>query len=138
MPRERHDMEWQSIDHKPAQIYKPIDRGPQENVRAHVHEHYADPDAMDVDYDASTGKHMVFSFSTEDGRAIHANRTKPVPQHGKKRLGAKKAKKLEIDANSSFVLGAEDATMYRALAARCKDLTQDRMDLADSSKELCR
>ena len=53
-------------------------------------------------------------------------------------MGAKKAKKLEISANSEFVLSPADATMYRALAARCNYLSQDRPDISYSSKELCR
>ena len=35
-------------------------------------------------------------------------------------LGAKTAKKLELDERSELILGAEDATMYWALSARCK------------------
>ena len=56
----------------------------------------------------------------------------------KKRVGAKQAKKLEISANNEFVLSPGDATIYRALAARCNCLSQDRPDIAFSSKELCR
>ena len=53
-------------------------------------------------------------------------------------MGAKKAKRLELDYRSEYTLGAQDATMYRALAARCNYLAQDRPDIAFSRKELCR
>ena len=70
---------------------------------------------------------------------IFAARTKPVESNKfKKRLGAKQAKKLEIKENSAFELSPTDATMYRALAARCNYLSQDRPDIAFSAKELCR
>jgi hypothetical protein len=55
-----------------------------------------------------------------------------------KRLGAQKAKKLELDERSEFTLSPSDATMYRALSARCNYLAQDRPDIAFASKELCR
>ena len=53
-------------------------------------------------------------------------------------IGAKKAKKPELDDRSDFTLNAADATMYGALSARCKYLSQDRPDIAFGSKELCR
>ena len=70
---------------------------------------------------------------------VCATRTKPV-NNAKyaKRVGAKKAKKLELDKNSEFVLSQADATTYRALAARCNYLSQDRPDISFASKELCR
>ena len=65
--------------------------------------------------------------------------TKPVKSAKyQKRVGAKTAKKLELAENSAFELSPADATMYRALAARCNYLSQDRPDIAFSSKELCR
>ena len=75
----------------------------------------------------------------EDFPMIFAARTKPV-KNGKyqKRVGAKKAKKLELAANSDFNLTPQDATTYRALAARCNYLAQDRPDISYASKELCR
>ena len=67
--------------------------------------------------------------------SVFATRTTPdMNEYQQKRLGAKKAKKLEIAANSSF-LRPSDATMYRALAARCNYLVQD---IAIASKDLCR
>ena len=75
----------------------------------------------------------------EDTNMIFATRTKPV-KSGKyqKRMGAKKATKLELGANSEFILSPTDATVYRALSARCNYLAQDRPYLSHSSKELCR
>ena len=97
---------------------------------------------MDVDSDTDVHMHAVLSrifAMTRISRKIFATRTKPLKKHqGQKRIGAKKAKKLEIDPDSSFHLSPADATMYRALAARCNYLAQDRPDIAYSSKELCR
>ena len=53
-------------------------------------------------------------------------------------MGAKNAKKLEVSENQEYILSRADATTYRALAARCNYLAQDRPDIAFSSKELCR
>ena len=75
----------------------------------------------------------------QDGRQIFAARTKPLTTNKfQKRVGAKTAKKLELAENAAFELEPADATMYRALAARCNYLSQDRPDIAFSSKELCR
>ena len=71
--------------------------------------------------------------------SILAARTKPENNAKyKKRVGAKTAKKLEMSENGTHALSPADATTYRALAARCNYLAQDRPDLAYSSKELCR
>ena len=89
---------------------------------------------MDVDSPLATS--MDIDSQPEP---IFAARTKPVQQNKfQKRVGAKQAKKLEIAENAAFELSPEDATMYRALAARCNNLSQDRPDIAYSSKELCR
>lgn len=58
---------------------------------------------------------------------IHATRTEPV-QNNKimKRLGAEKAKKLEIEHHAEHALRPEEATMYRDLIARCNYRAQDR------------
>ena len=70
---------------------------------------------------------------------LMAARTKPNKNNKyAKRVGAKKAKKLEITSDSSFTLNADDATTYRALSARCNYLAQDRPDLSFASKELCK
>ena len=76
---------------------------------------------------------------TSEPPQIFATRTKPVAKAKfQKRVGAKTAKKLELSENAAFELEPADATMYRALAARCNYLSQDRPDIAFSSKELCR
>ena len=41
-----------------------------------------------------------------------------------KQLGANKAKNLKLDERSEITLSPEDATMYRALAAKCNYLVQ--------------
>ena len=88
-------------------------------------------------------KMLIFS-EIEDAEvhtagSIFAARTKPVTNaKHKKRVGAKTAKKLEMSENGTHALSPQDATTYRALAARCNYLSQDRPDLAFSSKELCR
>jgi hypothetical protein len=72
---------------------------------------------------------------------VCAARTKPANSNKyTKRVGAKKAKKLEIaeNATNSTVLASADATMYRALSARCNYLSQDRPDISYASKELSR
>ena len=76
-----------------------------------------------------------------DSGKVCATRTKPaISNKYAKRMGAKKAKKLEIAENAlaSDVLSSADATMYRALSARCNYLSQDRPDIAYSFKELRR
>ena len=96
---------------------------------------------MDVDTSMSTDVNMG-KFAeplTQRHGSICANRTKPVNSNKyQKRLGAKKAKKLELDQNAEFTLSQADATTYRALAARCNYLSQDRPDISFASKELCR
>ena len=75
----------------------------------------------------------------DDPMLICANRTKPANSNKyAKRVGAKQAKKLELSENAEFVLSPKDATTYRALAARCNYLAQDRADISYASKELCR
>ena len=93
-------------------------------------------DAMDV----VPSDELMGSYNGSDNMIlglINAVRTKPAT-NAKRRLGAKKANRLDINEHSEFVLSSEDATMYRALAARCNYLSQDRVDIAFSSKELCR
>ena len=43
--------------------------------------------------------------------------------------GNKQKEKLELLDRSEYTLNSRDATMYRALAARCNYLAQDRPDL---------
>ena len=56
----------------------------------------------------------------------------------KKRQGAKATKKLEQLESVGHEVNSKEATAFRALAARCKYLAQDRADIAYSAKELCR
>ena len=68
-----------------------------------------------------------------------ATRTKPATTNKyAKRVGAKKTSRLELHDRDKYTLSSQDATMYRALAARCNYLEQDRPDLAFGSEELCR
>ena len=68
-----------------------------------------------------------------------AKRTKPVNTNKyKKKVGAKRAKQLEMAEDASGDLCPEDATMYRALSARCNYLSQDRPDISYASKGRCR
>ena len=76
---------------------------------------------------------MVHYFPTKPPK------TKSVPgSKFQQRLGAKKTKKLELDERSEFTVSPEDATMYRALAAKCNYLAQNRPDIGFASKELRR
>ena len=90
-----------------------------------------------MDTDVNMGK-----FAEPLSRAcgsICANMTKPVNSNKyQKRLGAKKAKKLELGQNAEFALSRADATTYRALAARCNYLSQDRRNISFAANELCR
>ena len=92
-------------------------------------------DIMDVDMTNDTDTDDATMVSCMRG-SIFSTRTKPAAKNKyQKRLGAKKAKKLERDDRSDFTLNAADATMYRARSARCNYLSQDRPDIAFSSKE---
>ena len=96
---------------------------------------------INVDFmDISVMKNTEFTEPyPEAPRSLFATRTKPLNQNKyQKRMGAKKAKRLELDKNSEFTLSPADATTYRALAARCNYLSQDRPDISFASKELCR
>ena len=74
-----------------------------------------------------------------EGSNFAATGTKPATTNKyAKRIGAKKAKRLELDDRSECTLIAQDAKMYRASAARCNYLAQARPYLAFDSKELCR
>ena len=56
----------------------------------------------------------------------------------KGRVGAKAVKQAERLESKSFELDPEEATNYRALAARANYLSLDRIELALAAKELCR
>ena len=100
---------------------------------------------LDIDMDASNIMDVDMTDHRDiDGAnmlscvrgTIFSTRTKPVAKNRyQKRLGAKKAKKLELDDRSDFTLNAADATMYRARSARCNYLMQDQPDIAFSTKE---
>ena len=66
---------------------------------------------------------------------IHAVKSK---KKGQKRLGAKKVKEFERLESKGEILNPEEATSYRALAARTNYLALDRPDIAFAAKELCR
>ena len=63
-----------------------------------------------------------------------ANRTPPAKKPTG-RQGAKQVKRLEQLSSTSYALSPEEATMYRALSARCNFLAQDRTDIGFRSKE---
>ena len=96
--------------------------------------------SMDIDSEDHSMDIGMFAQPWPKGcRSIFATRTPPANKNKyQKRMGAKKAKKLELDQSSEFTLNSADATTYRALAARCNYLSQDRPDISFASKELCR
>lgn len=61
---------------------------------------------------------------------------KPKPKQ--KRLGAKRVKHMEKLQSTGTVLDDDEATAFRALAARANYLSLDRPDVSFSTKELCR
>ena len=109
-----------------------------------IHRPATAPTSQSMEIEDEYGKdHMDISMvARPQPRAcgsIFAARTPPANQNKfQKRVGAKKAKRLELDKNADFTLSPSDATTYRALAARCNYLSQDRPDISFSSKELCR
>ena len=70
---------------------------------------------------------------------VCATRTPPAKtnKYAAKRAGAKAVKKIE-QTSTAYRLSPEDATTFRALAARANYLSQDRADICFSTKELCR
>ena len=71
---------------------------------------------------------------------IFAVRTPPANNAKfKKRAGARKVKDFErAQAMADGSLTPESATLYRAMSARGNYLSQDRVDVSYSTKELCR
>ena len=69
---------------------------------------------------------------------VQSKRTKKAKKYGPKRLGAKRVKNLERLESAGEILNSEEATGYRALAARSNYLTLDRPDTAFTTTELCR
>ena len=61
-----------------------------------------------------------------EGYMSAATRTKPANTNKyAKRVGAKKAKRFELEDRSEYALSAQDNTIYRALAVWCNYLAQD-------------
>jgi hypothetical protein len=107
--------------------------------RSELHKRFGSPAAKGRRRSILQQANGATPMDVDEPLPVFAARTKPVTSNKfKKRLGAKTAKKLELSENSEFELAPADATMYRALAARCNYLSQDRPDIAFSSKELCR
>ena len=70
---------------------------------------------------------------------FRAVRTPPANNNKyQKRSGAKATKKLEQLESVGHELNPKEATVFRALSARANYLAQDRVDIAYSSKDLCR
>ena len=70
---------------------------------------------------------------------ILAVRTPPAHANKfQKRNGSKATKKLEQLQSVGHELNSAEATVFRALAARCNYLAQDKADMFFSAKELCR
>lgn len=70
---------------------------------------------------------------------VNAVRTPPANANKyKKQLGAKASKNLEKLESIGFELNPTEATLYRALSARCNYLAQHRCDIAYAAKQLCR
>ena len=85
------------------------------------------PTAAYTAYDSFLNNHYVATVRTPSSR-----------NKNQKRKGAREVKKAEMHADEHDRLTAESATTYRALAARCNYLAQDRADISFASKELCR
>ena len=81
----------------------------------------------------------LFDLIDQHMDKIFATRTPPANANKfKKRLGAKASKNLEKLESVGVELNPKEATLYRALSARCNYLAQDRCDIAFAAKELCR
>ena len=80
-------------------------------------EEHADMVPMDVDCGLVSTMHGTrLDIQMNNICSAKPPRTKPLAKNKfQKRFGAKRAKQLELDERSEFILGAEDATMYRAL-----------------------
>ena len=69
---------------------------------------------------------------------VAAARAKPVKKPtAKKRAGAKTTKTTERLVSKGFELEPAEATMFRDLSARARDLSQDQPDISCANKELC-
>ena len=76
----------------------------------------------------------------ESAPLVNATRTPPAKKtYGpKSRQGAKRVKSMERLASTGYEIAPEEATMFRALAARANFLAQDRPGVAFATKEPCR
>ena len=73
------------------------------------------------------------------GDVVHRDHSQNLTKRfKKKRIGVKAAKAAERMWASKDLLGPEEATEYRALAARANYIALDRPDVAYATKELCR
>ena len=70
--------------------------------------------------------------------SVNAIRTPSARKKFKGRQGAREVRKIEQETLDGTKLTPEAATMFRAVAARCNYLAQDRPDIAYAAKELCR
>ena len=73
-----------------------------------------------------------------DELVVGAVRTASSKTKNAGRKGAKAVKKIEMEGNASDLLSPDQATTFRALAARGNFLSQDRVDVSFATKELCR
>ena len=73
-----------------------------------------------------------------NGNTVCAMRTASAKKKHVGRQGAKAVKKIEMAGNANDLLSPDQATTFRALAARGNFLAQDRVDISYSTKELCR
>ena len=69
---------------------------------------------------------------------VGAVRTPGVKKKYQGRQGAREVKKFEQEVDEHDKLTPAGATAYRAVAARCNYLSQDRPDISFAAKELCR
>ena len=69
---------------------------------------------------------------------VGAVRTPSSKNKFQKRQGAKALKKVEMETNNDDLLDPDQATTFRGLSARGNYLSQDRVDINYSTKELCR
>ena len=148
-PKSAHQRRLQLMEQANAALSLEVGMGRNDRPSNEGKDRHMDIDTDDEHYDTdvetsdamSIDVHTHFAEEEPDQHSpimSAAKRTKPVGNKYQKRVGAKKAKKLEVDQNSSGALSPSDATMYRALAARCNYLSQDRPDISFASKELCR
>ena len=107
-----------------------------DSVRYFRHDTLTHADGYLIVYDHNSSQHTNAVHEIID--TVFATRTPPATNIFQKRKGAKATKKLEQLESVGHDLNPREATSFRALSARCNYLAQDRPDIADSAKELCR